>query len=85
MAMSASHAQPPIPYAVQIKPSEAYDVFKLPDDQYGRFLKYGKELIDRTFAYVVLEVKDPKMRYPVGNFACTSCRQASATREFAVP
>ncbi len=85
LAVSAVHAQSPAPAAFQIKPVEAYDVSTLPDDHYGRLVKYGKELTDRTFAYIGPEVKNPKMRYAGNNLACASCHQASATKKFAMP
>lgn len=83
-------AQTPVPDAAAapafaIRPAEAYDVAKLPDDHYGRLVRYGKELTDRTFAYIGPEVKDPKMRFAGNNLACASCHQASATKKFAMP
>jgi thiosulfate dehydrogenase len=85
LVAGALHAQSPAPAAFQIRPAEAYDVSKLPDDHYGRLVKYGKELTDRTFAYIGPEVKDPQMRYAGNNLACASCHQASATKKFAMP
>jgi thiosulfate dehydrogenase len=76
---------PVAPPTYAIRPAEAYDVSKLPDDHYGSLVRYGKELTDRTFAYIGPEVKDPKMRYAGNNLACTSCHQASATKKFAMP
>ena len=65
--------------------AEAYDVSRLPDDPYGRLVRYGKELTDRTFAYIGPEVKNAKMRFSGNNLACVSCHQASATKKFAIP
>ncbi|HET8869474.1 MAG TPA: c-type cytochrome [Aquabacterium sp.] len=85
-AASASHAQAAAPAAkFTVGPTEAYDVSKLPDDPYGRMVRYGKELTDRTFAYIGPEVKDPKMRYAGNNLACASCHEASGTKKFAIP
>ena len=85
-AAGALHAQAPAPASgFAIRPVEAYDVSKLPDDHYGRLVKYGKELTDRTFAYIGPEVKDAKMRYAGNNLACASCHQAGATKKFAMP
>ena len=85
LAASALHAQSAGPTAFQIKPAEAYDVSKLPDDHYGRLVKYGQELTSRTFAYIGPEVKNIKMRYAGNNLACASCHQAGATKKFAIP
>lgn len=78
-------AQTPASAEFQIKPTDAYDVSKLPDDHYGKLVKYGKELTDRTFAHIGPEVKSPKMRYAGNNLACSSCHQASGTKKFAMP
>jgi len=85
LVAGALHAQSPAPAAFQIRSAEVYDVSRLPDDHYGRLVKYGKELTDRTFAYIGPEVKDPQMRYAGNNLACASCHQASATKKFAMP
>ena len=73
------------PVAVTMGSAEAYDVSRLPDDPYGRLVRYGKELTDRTFAYIGPEVKNAKMRFSGNNLACVSCHQASATKKFAIP
>ncbi|MGE5453072.1 MAG: c-type cytochrome [Acidobacteriota bacterium] len=65
--------------------ADPYDVSRLPDDPYGRLVRYGKELTDRTFAYIGPEVKDRKMRFAGNNLACASCHEASATKKFAIP
>lgn len=91
LAAGALHAQAPAPAttaagaAVKIGPPESYDISRLPDDAYGKLARYGKELAERTYAYVGPEVKDPKMRFAGNNLACVSCHQASATKKFAMP
>jgi len=57
----------------------------LPDDHYGRLVRYGHELTMRTFAHIGPEVKDKKMRYAGNNLACASCHQNDATKPFAMP
>ena len=81
----AALAQAPAPKAWTIAPPEAYDTASLPDDPYGKLVKYGKELSERTFAYIGPEVKNPRMRYAGNNLACVSCHEASATKAFAMP
>lgn len=68
-----------------IRAAESYDLSKLPDDAYGKLARYGKELTDRTFAYIGPEVKDPKMRFAGNNLACASCHENSGTKAFAMP
>lgn len=57
----------------------------LPDDDYGRLVRYGHELSSRTFAHIGPEVKDRKSRYAGNNLACTSCHQEGAGKPFAMP
>ncbi len=81
----AALAQTPAPKAWTIAAPETYDTAKLPDDHYGKLVKYGKELSERTFAHIGPEVKNPKMRYAGNNLACVSCHEGSATKPFAMP
>lgn len=60
-------------------------VDSLPDDPYGRLVRYGHELATRTFAHIGPEVKDAPMRFAGNNLACTSCHQDNATKPFAIP
>ncbi len=88
LAAGAAHAQssaPAAPEAFAIRPAEAYDTALLPDDPYGRLVKYGHELTVRTFATIGPEVKDKKMRFAGNNLACSSCHQAASTKTFAIP
>ncbi len=80
---AAPAAEGPAPFV--IRPTEAYDVAQLPDDHYGRMVRYGKELAERTFAHIGPEVRNPKMRFAGNNLACTSCHQNGATKPFAMP
>ncbi len=68
-----------------IRPAAAYDTAKLPDDAYGKLVRYGKELTERTFAHIGPEVKDPKMRFAGNNLACASCHQQAGTKAYAMP
>ena len=65
--------------------SYAEAVEKLPDDHYGKLVRYGKDLAERTFAHIGPEVKNPKMRFAGNNLACTSCHQTGAAKKFAMP
>lgn len=57
----------------------------LPDDHYGRLVRYGQELTTRTFAYIGPEVKQKAMRYAGNNLACSSCHQDAATKPYGMP
>jgi thiosulfate dehydrogenase len=82
---AATMAQAPVPKAWTIAAAETYDTTSLPDDPYGKLVKYGKQLSERTFAHIGPEVKDPKMRYAGNNLACVSCHEAGGTKPFAMP
>lgn len=84
LLVGAAWAQEPAK-AHTIGAPETYDVANLPDDHYGRLVRYGKELTERTFAYIGPEVKNTKMRYAGNNLACVSCHESSATKAFAMP
>ena len=62
-----------------------YDVDSLPNDHYGRLVRYGKHLSEKTFEVIGPEVADKKMRYAGNNLACTNCHQDAATKKFAMP
>ncbi len=66
-------------------PATSRDVATLADDAYGALVRYGKELSERTFAYIGPEVKDRSMRFAGNNLACVSCHEAAATKPFAMP
>ncbi|MDO5621420.1 MAG: c-type cytochrome [Paracoccus sp. (in: a-proteobacteria)] len=57
----------------------------LPDDDYGRLVRYGFQLATETYAHIGPEVADPAMRYAGNNLACTSCHQDNATKPYAMP
>ena len=62
-----------------------YDVENLPNDHYGRLVRYGKHLSEKTFEVIGPEVADKKMRFAGNNLACTNCHQEAATKKFAMP
>jgi thiosulfate dehydrogenase len=65
--------------------SKKYDVDNLPEDHYGRLVRYGKHLAEKTYEVIGPEVADKKMRYAGNNLACTNCHEESATKKFAIP
>jgi thiosulfate dehydrogenase len=58
---------------------------KLPDDEYGRAVRYGHKLATETFKHIGPEVADPAMRYAGNNLACQSCHLDAATKPYAMP
>lgn len=72
-------------FAADAPTDNPYDVTALPNDAYGQLVRYGKELSERTYAFIGPEVSNPRMRFAGNNLACTSCHEQSATKRFAVP
>ena len=65
--------------------SKKYDVDSLPNDHYGRLVRYGKHLSEKTYEVIGPEVANKKMRYAGNNLACSNCHQEAATKKFAMP
>lgn len=61
------------------------DVDALPDDAFGRMVRRGRELTQRTFAHLGPEVEDPAMRFAGNNLACQSCHLEAGTKEYGLP
>lgn len=61
------------------------DIDALPDDDYGRAVRYGEKLTNETYAIIGPEVENEQMRYSGNNLACSSCHQESATKPYAMP
>lgn len=75
------------PLAAQEKaaPTAAWtvpDIDSLPNDVYGKTVRYGKDLVERTFAHLGPEVANPAKRYAGNNLACTSCHLDGASKKF---
>ena len=76
---------PTIAFSQAEDTTKRYDVDKLNNDHYGRLVRYGKQLSEKTYSVIGPEVADKKMRYAGNNLACTNCHQEGATKKFAMP
>lgn len=61
------------------------DIDSLPDDDWGRAVRYGRELISKTSTLIGPEVADPAHRYAGNNLNCQSCHLEAGTKEFGLP
>jgi thiosulfate dehydrogenase len=61
------------------------DVDKLPDDAWGRIVRFGRELTVATYAYVGPEVADPAHRFAGTNMSCQCCHLEAGTKKFGLP
>jgi len=61
------------------------DIDKLPDDEWGRTVRYGRDLIAKTASLIGPEVKDSARRFAGNNLNCQSCHINAGTQEYGIP
>lgn len=61
------------------------DIGSLPDDDQGRLIRRGRDLITATYAHIGPEVADPAKRYAGNNLACRNCHLDAGTKKFGNP
>ncbi len=61
------------------------EVGALPDDDYGRLVRQGRDLVTATYAHIGPEVSDPAKRYAGNNLACVDCHLEAGTKKFGLP
>lgn len=70
------------------KPKMEYkipNIDDLPDNDYGKLVRYGKELIVHTYKYIGPEVEDASMRFAGNNNACQNCHLDAGTKKYSAP
>jgi thiosulfate dehydrogenase len=61
------------------------DIDALPDDNYGRQVRKGRELVTETYARIGPLVGNPAKRYAGNNLACSNCHLEAGTKKFGLP
>src|SRR6516164_6734084 len=61
------------------------EVGALPDDEHGRLVRHGRDLITATYAYIGPEVAAAANRYAGNNLACGNCHLEAGTKKFGIP
>jgi thiosulfate dehydrogenase len=61
------------------------EIGALRNDDYGRLVRHGRDLITATYAYIGPEVSDPAKRYAGNNLACGNCHLDAGTKKFGLP
>ena len=61
------------------------EVGALPDDELGRLVRRGRDLITATYAHIGPEVPDIANRYAGNNLACSNCHLQAGTKKFGLP
>jgi len=61
------------------------DADALPDDSLGKAVRYGRDLIARTYALIGPEVADPAHRFSGNNMAYQNCHLEAGTKQYGLP
>jgi thiosulfate dehydrogenase len=61
------------------------EVGALRDDDYGRLVRRGRDLITATYAHIGPNVADVSKRYAGNNLACQNCHLMAGTKKFGLP
>jgi thiosulfate dehydrogenase len=75
---TSTRAPTPIPWVIP-------DADKLPDDDWGRTVRYGRDLVSRTYAFIGPEVPDPARHFSGNNMSCQDCHLEAGTKQFGLP
>lgn len=86
---AAALAQTPVPPAsTSAMPIVIWDVpafDALPDDAFGRLARYGRSVVEATYAHVGPAVADPAARFAGNNLACSNCHLQAGLKKFSLP
>jgi thiosulfate dehydrogenase len=78
-----AHAQDPTP---SVDPFwNVPDIGSLPDDDHGRLVRRGRDLITATYAHIGPAVADPAKRFAGNNLACRNCHLDAGAKKFGNP
>ncbi len=77
VAQDAPAPRPPVWTVPQIS--------ALPNDQYGKLVRQGRDLIDATYAHIGPLAADPAKRFAGNNLACSDCHLRAGTKMFGLP
>lgn len=61
------------------------DIGSLPNDDHGRLVRQGRDLITATYAHIGPAVADPAKRYAGNNLACRNCHLDAGAKKFGNP
>ncbi len=61
------------------------DIGSLPDDDHGRLVRRGRDLITATYAHIGPNVPDVQKRYAGNNLACRNCHLDAGAKKFGNP
>jgi len=58
------------------------DESKIPNNEYGNLVRYGKKLLTETYNLIGPGAKDEKMRFAGNNYSCSSCHAEGGTVKY---
>ena len=61
------------------------EVGALPDNEQGRLVRRGRDLVTATYAHIGPDVPDIANRYAGNNLACSNCHLQAGTKKFGLP
>jgi len=61
------------------------EIGALPDNEHGRLVRRGRDLVTATYAHIGPAVPDEAKRYAGNNLACTNCHLNAGTKKFGLP
>ena len=61
------------------------DIAALPDDDHGRRVRQGRDLVTATYAHIGPQMPDPAERYAGNNLACGNCHLEAGTKKYGLP
>jgi thiosulfate dehydrogenase len=73
------------PDTAELTPWTVPDIAKLPNDAFGRAVRYGQELINHSTALMGPDAPDSARRYTGNGLECTNCHIKGGTARFAIP
>jgi thiosulfate dehydrogenase len=73
------------PVAAKNAPWSVPDIDKLPDDVWGKTVRYGRDLINKTSSLIGPEVPDASRRFAGNNLDCQNCHIQGGRTEFGLP
>jgi thiosulfate dehydrogenase len=81
-----SEIKPPVAVAApEQAPWIVPDIDQLPDDVWGRTVRFGRDLVSKTSSLIGPEVSDPSKRFAGNNLNCQSCHINAGTQKFGLP
>jgi thiosulfate dehydrogenase len=77
-ARASTEPSPETPWVVP-------DIDKLADDDWGRTVRYGRDLVAKTASLIGPEISDPAHRFAGNNLNCQNCHLDAGTKQFGLP